>query len=443
MEIKFYNSMTNMLEVFKPIEDKKVSIYVCGPTVYNHAHIGNARPVVVFDVLVKFLRYIGYEVTYMSNFTDVDDKIINQAIKENVSEKDITDKYICAYDKLLQDLHAIKPNIRPRVTESMDDIISFIGELIEKGYAYNVNGNVYFRVSKIDGYGKLANINKEELEVGARIEENKEKESPLDFALWKNTDVGIKWDSPFGKGRPGWHTECVVMINKHYPSHLIDIHGGGNDLKFPHHVNEIAQSKALYNTNIASYWLHNAMININGEKMSKSLGNFKLAKDLVEEFGGNVTRMALLSAPYRSPVNFTDELLASSKTELDKIINASKQASLKLQINNYKGSKFDKEIVDNFLNELASDLNVANGFTILFDLVKKLNASVRSNNLEDTSKYYLTILELNKILSFDLGVKELSKDELDLYAKWNEYKKLKDFDKADVIRNELMNRGIL
>jgi len=443
MEIKFYNSMTNTLEVFKPINENKVSIYVCGPTVYNHAHIGNARPVVVFDVLVKFLRYVGYEVTYMSNFTDVDDKIINQAIKENVSEKEITDKYIDAYFKMRKNIGAVNPDITPRVTETMGDIINFISDLIEKGYAYEVNGNVYFRVSKVKDYGVLANINKEELEVGARIEENKEKESPLDFALWKNTEIGIKWDSPFGKGRPGWHTECVVMINKHYPSHLIDIHGGGNDLKFPHHVNEIAQSNALYNTNIANYWLHNAMININGEKMSKSLNNFKLAKDLINEYGGNVIRMSLLSAPYRSPVNFTDELLASSKAELDKIINASKQASVKLQVSGYEGKEYDSVIVEKFLNELANDLNVANGFTILYDLVKKLNVSIRSNSLEDTSKYYLTLLELNKVLSFDLGVKELSKEDIDLYNKWNEYKKEKDFVKADECRNELINRGVL
>ena len=285
MEIKFYNSMSNTLETFKPIKENEVSIYVCGPTVYNHAHIGNARPVIVFDVLTKFLRYIGYKVTHMSNFTDVDDKIINQAIKENCSEKEITDKYSKAYLDLLDNLNVSKPNITPRVTETMDQIIAFIKDLVDQGYAYEVNGNVYFRVSKIEDYGKLANINKEELEVGARIEENKEKENPMDFALWKNTDIGIKWDSPFGKGRPGWHTECVVMINDNYPSHLIDIHGGGNDLKFPHHVNEIAQSKALYNTDIANYWLHNAMVNIDGEKMSKSLNNFKLAKDLIEQYG--------------------------------------------------------------------------------------------------------------------------------------------------------------
>ena len=443
MEIKFYNSMSNSLEVFKPIKENKVSIYVCGPTVYNHAHIGNARPVVVFDVLVKFLRYVGYDVTYMSNFTDVDDKIINQAIKENVSEKEITDKYIEAYNKVVKDLGAINPDIRPRVTETMDEIISFVQDLIDKGYAYNVNGNVYFRVSKIDDYGNLANINKEDLEVGARIEENKEKENPLDFALWKSTEVGIKWDSPFSIGRPGWHTECVVMINKNNSEHVIDIHGGGNDLKFPHHVNEIAQSKALYGTDIANYWLHNAMINIDGEKMSKSLNNFKLAKDLIGEYGGNVIRMALLSAPYRSPVNFTSELLLTSKQEIEKIINASKQASLKLQVNEYKSEVYNKDIVNNFLNELANDLNVANGFTVLYDLIKRLNVSIRSNNLEEVSEYYNTLLELNKILSFDLQTKVLEKDDIDLYNKWNEYKKQKDFVNADECRNQLVSRGVL
>ncbi len=443
MEVKFYNSMTNTLETFKPVKENEVSIYVCGPTVYNHAHIGNARPTVVFDVLVKFLRYIGYTVKYMSNLTDVDDKIINQAIKENCSEKDITDKYIKAYFKMIEDLHSNKADITPRVTETMDEIITFISDLIEKGYAYCVNGNVYFRVSKVEEYGKLANINKDDLEVGARIEENKEKENPLDFALWKNTEVGIKWDSPFGRGRPGWHTECVVMINKNNPSHVIDIHGGGNDLKFPHHVNEIAQSRALYNTDIANYWIHNAMININGEKMSKSLGNFKLAKDLISEYGGNVIRMCLLSAPYRSPVNFTDELLNSSRMEMDKILNAVKQANVKLQVNGYKSNVYDKEIVDKFLSELAIDLNVANGFTVLYDLIKKLNVSIRSNNLEDISKYFLTLIEINKVLSFDLKIKELSIEDIDLYKKWESFKKEKDFENADKLRVILMDKGVL
>ena len=443
MEIKFYNSMTNKLEVFKPIKENEVSIYVCGPTIYNDAHIGNARPVVVFDVLVKFLRYVGYKVNHMSNLTDVDDKIINQAIKENCTEKDITDKYSKAYFDLLNDLHANKADITPRVTETMNEIIAFIKELVDRGYAYEVNGNVYFRVGKAESYGALANINKEELEVGARIEENKEKESPLDFALWKNTDVGIKWDSPFGKGRPGWHTECVVMINKNNPEHLIDIHGGGNDLKFPHHVNEIAQSNALYGTNIANYWIHNAMINIDGEKMSKSLNNFKLAKDMVKEYGGNLVRMCLLSAPYRSPVNFSQELITSSKMELDKILNAAKMASVRLQVNGYKSGEFDKELVDKFVSEIANDLNVANGFTILYEAVKKLNISIRSNTLTDISKYLNTIMEMNKILSFDLELKTLTKEEVELYKKWESYKKEKDFVNADICRDELMSKGVL
>ena len=443
MEIKFYNSMSNTIETFKPIKENEVSIYVCGPTIYNHAHIGNARPVVVFDILVKFLRYVGYKVKHMSNLTDVDDKIINQAIKENCSEKEITDKYAKAYFQMLESLNVNKADITPRVTETMEEIIAFIKDLLDKGYAYEVNGNVYFRVDKIKDYGALANINKEELEIGARIEENKEKENPLDFALWKNTNVGIKWDSPFGRGRPGWHTECVVMINKNNSQHMIDIHGGGNDLKFPHHVNEIAQSQALYNTNIANYWIHNAMININGEKMSKSLNNFKLAKDLISQFGGNVIRMCLLSAPYRSPVNFCDELINTSKMEMDKILNAAKMASVRLQVNDYNNEDFDHEMVERFLNELANDLNVANGFTVFYEVVKKLNISVRSNNLVEISKYFNTLLEINKILSFDLNIKRLSSDDIDMYQRWEDYKKQKDFVNADLLRSELVIRGIL
>ena len=233
------------------------------------------------------------------------------------------------------------------------------------------------------------------------------------------------------------------MINKNYPEHKIDIHGGGNDLKFPHHVNEMAQSRVLYGTDIASYWIHNAMININGEKMSKSLNNFKLAKDLIEEYSGNVIRMALLSAPYRSPVNFTSELLNTSKMELTKIINASKMASTKLQLNNYVSKEVDETIIDSFLNELSDDLNIANAFTVVYDLVKKLNMALRSNDLENTSKYFNTLIEINKILSFDLGLVELTSEDREIYAKWDEAKKAKDFTKADEYRNILMERGIL
>ena len=279
MEVKIYNSLTNKIEVFEPIHKNKVNMYVCGPTVYNYVHIGNMRPVVVFDTFRKFLTYIGYDVKYVSNYTDVDDKIIKRAQELNKPESEITEFYIKAFEDDLHNINALKPDVTPRVTEYMSQIIAFIDQLVKTDYAYDIDGDVYFRVEKIKDYGKLSNTKIEDLLVGARIDENSKKESPLDFTLWKKTNVGINWDSPWSKGRPGWHTECVVMINSIFPGGLIDIHGGGFDLKFPHHENEIAQSEAYNKCSLANYWMHNGFININNEKMSKSLGNVITAHD--------------------------------------------------------------------------------------------------------------------------------------------------------------------
>ena len=278
MEIKFYNSLTNSVEVFKPLEEGKVSMYVCGPTVYNYPHIGNMRPVVVFDILRRFLTYVGYDVTYVSNFTDVDDKIINAAIKENKTEKELTEFYIQQFKATSLAIGSQIPSITPKVTEYIQAIIKYIERLVELDAAYVRDGDVYFRVSKINDYGKLSGIKVEDLIAGARVEENTSKESPLDFALWKKTDVGINWDSPWGKGRPGWHTECTVMIDSIFPNHFIDIHGGGYDLKFPHHENEIAQAEAMHHNKIANYWMHNAFVNFGDTKMSKSLGTLSMRK---------------------------------------------------------------------------------------------------------------------------------------------------------------------
>ncbi|HCJ37070.1 MAG TPA: cysteine--tRNA ligase, partial [Erysipelotrichaceae bacterium] len=283
--MKIYNSFTNQKEEFKPIEEGKVGIYVCGPTVYNYVHIGNTRPMIIFDVLRRTFEYLGYDVTFVSNYTDVDDKIIKKAKEEGVSEKELTEKYIKAYEDVRNGLNIETPTHTPRVTETMDKIIAFVAALIEKGYAYESQGDVYFRVSKIKDYGHLSGIHVEDLIQGASertsTEDDDKKESSLDFALWKKTNEGIQFDSPWSKGRPGWHTECVVMINDIFGRGLIDIHGGGYDLKFPHHENEIAQAIAYSNTHLANYWMHNQMININGEKMSKSLGNVLWAKDLL------------------------------------------------------------------------------------------------------------------------------------------------------------------
>ena len=268
--LKIYNSLTNKIEEFKPIDGKNVNMYVCGPTVYDYIHIGNARPVIFYDMMARYLRFCGYNVTYASNITDVDDKIINKAIASNKTEKEIATIYENAYFEAVKKVGSNKPDLIPHATDYINEMINFIDELIKKGYAYESDGDVFFRVSKLADYGILSNQNRDELDSGARISVNEKKESPLDFALWKKTDVGIKWDSPFGAGRPGWHTECVVM-NHNLFNDKLDIHGGGMDLKFPHHENEIAQSKALYNNNLANYWIHVGRLDLAGEKMSKSL----------------------------------------------------------------------------------------------------------------------------------------------------------------------------
>ena len=336
--MKIYNSYTLKVEEFKPLVEGEVSMYVCGPTVYNHAHIGNARPIVVFDTLRRVLEADGYKVKFVSNFTDVDDKIINKAIEENVSEKEIAERYIDAYNSVRRSLNVIPLDATPRVTETMNEIIDFINALVKKGNAYEVNGDVYFSVDSDNTYGELSHQKSEDLMSGARVEENIQKKNPLDFALWKKTDKGIKWPSPWGEGRPGWHTECVVMINKEFGKPMIDIHGGGKDLKFPHHENEVAQSQCHDCTHLANYWIHNGMLETKGGKMSKSLGNTMWAKDVIEEHGPNLIRWFLLSARYRDSLIYDDDTFNTAKVELNKITNALKQAELKMILNNVESS---------------------------------------------------------------------------------------------------------
>lgn len=351
--MKLFNTLTNKKEEFKPLKEGEVSIYVCGPTVYNYVHIGNTRPMIVFDVLRRTFEYLGNKVTFVSNFTDVDDKIIKAAKQEGITEKELTDKYIKAYEDVRRGLNLEFPTYAPRVTETMDQIISFIQKLVDKGYAYVVDGDVYFRVSKVKEYGELSGIKIEDLVAGAseRVEDKGVKEETTDFALWKKTDEGIQFDSPWSKGRPGWHTECVVMINDIFENGRIDIHGGGQDLKFPHHENEIAQSRALNGHPIADTWMHNQMININNEKMSKSLGNVVWAKDLIVELGCNVYKWFMLSSHYRNPLNMTNEIIEGVKKEVAKVENVLKQTSLYVQVNHLDGDDFNKDTVDHMVEE--------------------------------------------------------------------------------------------
>ena len=447
--MRLFNTLTNKKEEFKPIEEGKVSIYICGPTVYNHAHIGNTRPMIVFDVLRRYFEYKGYDVNFVSNFTDVDDKIIKAAKAEGITEKELTDKYIKAYEDVRAGLNIEDPTYKPRVTETMPEIIDFIQALIDKGYAYEVDGDVYFRVTKVKEYGMLSGIKVEDLIAGASDRtlsvDDKKKESTTDFALWKKTDEGIQFDTPWSKGRPGWHTECVVMINKLFKDGKIDIHGGGQDLKFPHHENEIAQSMAYNGHPIANYWMHNQMINIDGEKMSKSLGNVLWAKDLIVEFGCNVFKWLMLSTHYRNPLNMTDDVIAGVRKEVSKVENATKNASLYLQVNHVPAHDYKKETVDAMVNALEDDLNTSLALTQVLDQVKVLNQvmRVREKDNDVIATEYATLVKMGDVLGFLFEGTKLSEEDIALYEQWNAYKKEKNFDEADRVRKELTERGIL
>lgn len=447
--MRLFNTLTNKKEEFKPIEEGKVSIYICGPTVYNHAHIGNTRPMIVFDVLRRTFEYLGNDVTFVSNYTDVDDKIIKAAKEEGITEKELTDKYIKAYEDVRAGLNIEDPTYKPRVTETMPEIIDFIQALIDKGYAYEVDGDVYFRVTKVKEYGMLSGIKVEDLIAGASDRtlsvDDKKKESTTDYALWKKTDEGIQFDTPWSKGRPGWHTECVVMINKLFKDGKIDIHGGGQDLKFPHHENEIAQSMAYNGHPIANYWMHNQMINIDGEKMSKSLGNVLWAKDLIVKLGCNVFKWLMLSTHYRNPLNLTVDVIAGVRKEVSKVENATKNTSLYLQVNHVPAHDYKKETVDAMVNSLEDDLNTSLALTQILDQVKVLNQvmRVREKDNDVIAIEYATLVKMGDVLGFLFEGTKLSEDDIALYEEWNAYKKEKNFDEADRVRKELTERGIL
>ena len=444
--MKLYNSYTLKEEEFVPIIPGQVSMYVCGPTVYNHAHIGNARPIVVFDTLRRTLEALGYKVKFVSNFTDVDDKIINKALEEGTTEKEVAERYIDAYNDVRKQLNVIPVDVTPRVTETMDEIINFIDKLVKNGNAYEVNGDVYFSVDSDPKYGELSHQKLDDLDAGARVEENSQKKNPFDFALWKKTEKGIKWDSPWGEGRPGWHTECVVMIGKEFNHQMIDIHGGGKDLKFPHHENEVAQSECVNNHRLANYWIHNGMLETAGGKMSKSLGNTQWAKDVIKENGANLTRWLLLSAKYRDELIYSPETFDSARTELTKIETVLKQVEVKAQLANVNlGEEYDETKYQEFLDQMANDLNTPNAYMVIFDTVKLLNQSLRTRDIDFAivAKEYNAIKKMLYILGIYINPVVLDADAKNLYEKWNEAKSQKDFDSADKYRNALIEKGIL
>ncbi|EHL18540.1 cysteine-tRNA ligase [Peptoanaerobacter stomatis] len=452
--MKIYNTMSSQKEEFKELEKGKVKMYSCGPTVYNYFHIGNARPFIVFDTLRNYLEYIGYEVTFVQNFTDVDDKIIIKANEEGITPIQLADKYIEEYFKDAKAIGIRKATVHPRVTENIKEIIDFIQDLIDKGFAYVLGNDVYFEVKKFKEYGKLSHKNIDDLLSGARIEINDEKRAPIDFALWKGKKEGeIGWDSPWGQGRPGWHIECSVMSNK-YLGESIDIHSGGQDLIFPHHENEIAQSEARSSHTFANYWMHNGYINVDNEKMSKSLGNFFTVRDVLKEFDGDTLRFFMLSAHYRSPINYSKDMLNQAKNSLERIKNCKNNLNFILtKIDKTDMSEQEKENVvylqeckTNFIDKMNDDLNTADAITAIFDLVKFANTNVSI----DSSKVFVqqTLDMLNELT----GVLNIAMDKTDedvdvakieeLIEQRNIAKKSKDFAKADEIRDELKQMGI-
>ena len=436
--MKIYNTLDSKVEEFKTKEKDKVSMYVCGPTVYSYAHVGNMCPVIIFDMVYRYFKYRGYDIKYASNFTDVDDKIIKAAKEVGITEKELTDKYIKIYLEDVKALNCLDIDYRPRVTETMDEIIEFIDKMMKSGHAYQSGDDVYFRTSSIKEYGEISKQILEDLSYGNRIEVSDNKENPYDFVLWKKTKEGITWDSPWGKGRPGWHTECVVMINKIFGNN-IDIHGGGVDLKFPHHENEQAQNRAVNGCGLANYWMHNGHVMINGVKMSKSLNNFITARELLNKYPANIIRIAILKNNYRLPFDLTDKLFAESKTINDKLENVLKQANLVIQTENIKVGKLKQ---DDKINEIMDeDFNTSNLITYLLDLIKELNTKIR--NKEDIVETYDKINMINYILGLKYDLVKLTKEDIEKYNKWNEYRNNKEFDKADELRKQLIEKGIL
>ena len=455
--MKVFNTLTKKKEEFVPLEEGKVRMYVCGPTVYNYIHIGNARPMIVFDTVRRYFEYKGYDVNYVSNFTDVDDKIIKKAIEEQVSAQEISQRYIAECKKDMAGMNVKPATKHPLATEEICGMVEMISELIEKGYAYEKNGTVYFSTRKFKDYGKLSHKNLDDLRSGGRsllVSGEDEKEDPLDFVLWKPKKEGEPfWKSPWSDGRPGWHIECSVMSRK-YLGEQIDIHAGGEDLIFPHHENEIAQSEAANGKEFARYWMHNAFLNIDNRKMSKSLGNFRTVREISEQYDLQVLRFFMLSAHYRSPLNFSAELMEASKNGLERILNATD--NLKHLIASVAAEEMSAEekeafsktdaYVEEFEKAMDDDFNTADAIAAIIELVKYANTTATA----ESSKEYLRglldrIVKLGDVLGLILDKKEelLDADIEKLIEERQAARKAKDFARADAIRDELLEKGII
>lgn len=451
--MKIYNTMTKKKEEFVPIDENEIKIYVCGPTVYNFFHIGNARPFVVFDTLRRYLEYRGKSVKFVQNFTDVDDKIINKAREEGITASEVSEKYIQEYFKDAGALNVKKATVHPQVTDNMEEIIAFVQDLIDKGYAYESEGDVYYRTRKFADYGKLSKQNIEDLESGARIEVGEKKQDPLDFALWKarKTDDEIAWESPWGMGRPGWHIECSVMSTK-YLGETIDIHAGGQDLMFPHHENEIAQTEARTGKPFANYWMHNGYITIDNEKMSKSKGNFFTVRDILQDYDGEVMRFFLLEGHYRSPINFSQELMEQAKNGLARLQNA--RLNLMHLMENGAEDYVEEEKTQleklqqyrqKFIDAMEDDLNTADAIGVVFELVRDINTATKEGASKGFAEGCLKLLtELTDVLGI---LQDREEDGVDeevhrLVEERQEARKAKNFARADEIRDILKEKGI-
>ncbi|MGM9936831.1 MAG: cysteine--tRNA ligase [Candidatus Ornithomonoglobus sp.] len=449
--MKIYNTLTRKKEEFIPMDKDNVKMYSCGPTVYDYFHIGNARPFIVFDTMRRYLEYIGYKVTFVQNFTDIDDKMIKRANAEGITVKELGERFIAEYFKDAQAIGVNQATIHPKATENIDAIIETVKKLVDNGYAYNIDGNVYFSTKKFREYGKLSKQPLEELEAGARIDVNENKNDPMDFALWKAKKEGEpSWPSPWGEGRPGWHIECSAMANK-YLGETIDIHSGGQDLIFPHHENEIAQSECANCKPFANYWMHNGYINIDGKKMSKSLGNFFTVRDILKEYDGEIIRFFMLSAHYRSPINFADTLMEQAKSAVERVYTCIE--NLEFLLGNAEEKECDAELKSKleacrgkFRDAMDDDLNTADAIAAIFDIVYIANTEIGSASGKAAIELALSLIrELGGVLG--LFVKEQKKsldaEVEELIKKRNEARAAKDWATADAIRDQLKTMNII
>ncbi len=450
--MKIFNTLTRKKEEFKPIEEGKVKIYACGPTVYNFIHIGNARPLCVFDVLRRFLEYIGYDVRFVQNFTDIDDKIIKRANEEGLTYKEVSEKYIEEFWKDVKGMNVREATVHPKATENIDEIIDIVSTLIDKGYAYAVDGDVYFSPSKFKEYGKLSHQPLEDLEAGARIMVGEVKKEPMDFALWKSAKPGEPyWDSPWGHGRPGWHIECSAMVRR-YLGKTIDIHCGGQDLIFPHHENEIAQSECCNGVPFAHYWMHNGYINVDNVKMSKSLGNFFTVRDVAEKYGYEPIRFLMISSQYRSPINYSTDIIEQCKASLARLYNCRDGLDFALEkagdgaVSDELLAMFDKRR-QQFIDAMSDDLNTADAIAALFELVRDINSNVIAANanrgsVEEAIKVFDELADVLGLV-YDRK-KESIDDEIEaLIEQRTQARKDRNWAEADRIRDELKAKGIV